>query len=45
MIVGATKTQHVDDNVAAADLEVDPSIFARIDAILAPVTPHEPYLS
>jgi len=45
VIVGATKTQHVDDNVAAADLEVDPSIFARIDAILAPVTPHEPYLS
>ncbi len=43
VIVGATRAQHVDDNVAAADLDVDPSIFARMDAILAPVAPHEPY--
>jgi len=39
VIVGATKPEHVDDNVAAADLDVDPSIFARMDAILAPVAP------
>jgi voltage-dependent potassium channel beta subunit len=43
VIVGATKPQQVDDNVAAADLHVDPEIFARMDAILEPVAPHEPY--
>lgn len=44
-IVGATKVEHVDDNLAAADLDVDPAIFAAMDAILLPVAPHEPYLS
>jgi aryl-alcohol dehydrogenase-like predicted oxidoreductase len=45
VIAGATRPQHVDENVAAADLEVDPTIFARMDAILAPVAPNEPYLA
>jgi voltage-dependent potassium channel beta subunit len=36
-IVGATKIEHVDDNVAAADLDLDPSIFAEMDRILVPV--------
>jgi len=45
VIVGATKPEHVDANVAAADLDVDPTIFARMDAILAPVAPFEPYVS
>jgi aryl-alcohol dehydrogenase-like predicted oxidoreductase len=45
VIVGATKPEHVDANVAAADLDVDPAIFARMDAILAPVAPSEPYTS
>jgi len=45
VIVGATKTEHVDDNVAAADLEIEPSIFTRMDAILEPVAAHEPYLA
>ena len=45
VIVGATKPEHVDVNVAAADLDVDPSIFARMDRILEPVAPSEPYLS
>ncbi len=45
VIVGATKPEHVDDNVAAADLDVDPSIFARMDEILTPVAPYEPYVS
>jgi aryl-alcohol dehydrogenase-like predicted oxidoreductase len=45
VIVGATKTEHVDANVAAADLDVDPSIFARMDATLAPIVPFEPYIS
>lgn len=45
VIVGATKAEHVDDNAAAADLDIDPSVFARMDAILAPVAPHEPYLA
>jgi len=44
-IVGATKVQHVDDNLVAADLDVDPQIFSEMDRILAPVAAHEPYLS
>ena len=45
VIVGATKPEHVDANVAAADLDVDPAVFARMDAILTPVAPFEPYVS
>jgi len=37
VIVGATKTSHVDDNVAAADLDLDDEIFDRVDEILEPV--------
>jgi len=44
-IVGATKIEHVDDNVAAADSHVDPPIFDEMNAILEPVLPHEPYLA
>ena len=43
VIVGATRPEQVDDNVAAADLDIDPAIFARMDDILAPVAPFEPY--
>jgi voltage-dependent potassium channel beta subunit len=45
VIVGATKVSQVDDNAAAGDLEIDPSIFAEMDAILGPVAPYEPYTS
>jgi voltage-dependent potassium channel beta subunit len=45
VIVGATRPEQVDDNVAAADLDVDPAIFAQLDEILAPVAPSEPYTS
>jgi voltage-dependent potassium channel beta subunit len=45
VIVGATRPEQVDDNAVAADLDVDPAIFAELEAILAPVTPHEPYTS
>jgi len=45
VIVGATRPEQVDDNVAAADLDVDPEIFREIDEILAPVAPFEPYTS
>jgi len=45
VIVGATKPEHVDDNAAAADLDIDPVLFARMDAILVPVSPHEPYVA
>lgn len=45
VIAGATRPEQVDDNVAAADLDVDPAIFARMDDILAPVAPFEPYLA
>jgi aryl-alcohol dehydrogenase-like predicted oxidoreductase len=44
-IVGATKPEQVDDNAAAAELDVDPTVFARMDAILEPVAPYEPYAS
>ena len=44
-IVGATKPKHVEENVAAADLEIDPSVFAEMNAILSPVAPDEPYIS
>ncbi len=36
-IAGATKVSHVDDNVAAGDLNVDPKIFDEMNAILAAV--------
>ncbi len=45
VIVGATRTEHVDDNVAAADLVVDPSVFERMNDVLEPVAPTEPYLA
>ncbi len=38
VIVGASKPHHVDDNVAAADLDVDDDALARFDALLAPVS-------
>jgi aryl-alcohol dehydrogenase-like predicted oxidoreductase len=44
-IVGATKIEHVDDNVKAGDLRPDPKLFERMNAILQPVLPHEPYLA
>jgi voltage-dependent potassium channel beta subunit len=45
VIVGASRPDHVDENAAAADLDIDPAIFARMDAILVPVAPEEPYVS
>jgi len=37
VIVGATKTEHVDDNVGAADLDLAPDVLAAVEAALAPV--------
>ena len=45
VIVGATKIEHVRDNAAAGDLDVDASVFTAMDRILEPVAPHEPYLA
>ncbi|MDQ2663512.1 MAG: aldo/keto reductase family protein [Candidatus Eremiobacteraeota bacterium] len=45
VIVGATKPAHVVDNVAAADLELDASVFAEVDRVLGPVAAHEPHLA
>ena len=45
VIVGATRPEQVDDNVAAAELDVDPHLFHQMDDILAPVAPFEPYTS
>jgi 1-deoxyxylulose-5-phosphate synthase len=44
-IVGATNVDHVTENVAAADLDISPEIFARMNRILDPVRPNEPYLA
>jgi voltage-dependent potassium channel beta subunit len=37
VIVGATKTSHVDDNVRAADLGIDARLLDEMDRILEPV--------
>ena len=37
VIVGATKSSHVDDNVAAADLDLDDDVIDAYDEILEPV--------
>ena len=37
VIVGATKPSHVDDNVAAADVEIDDDVIDAFDEILEPV--------
>ena len=39
VIAGATRPEQVDDNVAAADLTIDPEIFGEMNAILEPVAP------
>jgi len=39
VIVGATRAEQVDENVAAADLVIDPAIFQQMDQILVPVSP------
>ena len=44
VIVGATTVKHVEENLRAAELRVDPSIFDEMDAILQPVLVEEPYL-
>ena len=45
VITGATKPEQVDDNVAAADLDVDPRVLAELDRVLEPVAPFEAYTS
>ena len=42
VIFGATKLSQVDDNVAAASIDIDRSVFTRMDAILEPVIPKPP---
>jgi aryl-alcohol dehydrogenase-like predicted oxidoreductase len=42
VIAGATKPEQVDSNVAAASLDIDTTLFDRMEAILAPVTPKPP---
>jgi voltage-dependent potassium channel beta subunit len=44
-IVGATNLRHISDNVAAGDIELSADLIGRINTILAPVLPHEPYLA
>jgi aryl-alcohol dehydrogenase-like predicted oxidoreductase len=45
VIVGATRPERINDNAVAADLDIASEVFARMDALLAPVVPHEPYVS
>ena len=45
VIVGATRPEQVDDNVKAADMDIDPELFHQMNHILAPVAPFEPYTS
>jgi len=44
-IVGATKLSHVDENAAAADLDIDPALFDQVNRILEPVLPNDPILA
>jgi aryl-alcohol dehydrogenase-like predicted oxidoreductase len=37
VIVGATSTRHVDENVAAAGLEIEPGLFEEMNRVLEPV--------
>ena len=37
VIVGATSTRHVDENVAAAGLSIDPAVFEEMNRLLEPV--------
>lgn len=41
VIVGATSVEQVDENVKAADLDIEPAIFAEMDDILDPVAHFE----
>jgi aryl-alcohol dehydrogenase-like predicted oxidoreductase len=45
VIVGATKPEHVEENVRAADIAIDPALLEQIDAILLPVAPEVPYVA
>ena len=36
-IVGASRPEQLDENAAASDLQVDPALFAKAEAIVAPV--------
>jgi voltage-dependent potassium channel beta subunit len=42
VIVGATKVDQLNENVAAADLDVDRAVFAKMDEVLLPVLPKPP---
>ena len=44
-IVGATKLSHVDENAAAADFDIDPSLFDDVNRILEPVLPNDPIMA
>ncbi len=45
VIVGATSVKHVEENLRAAELRIDPAILAEADRILEPVVVEEPYLA
>jgi voltage-dependent potassium channel beta subunit len=44
-IVGATKVEHVIDNVAAADVDLSAALIRAVDDTLGPVAAFEPYVS
>ncbi|MDQ6826197.1 MAG: aldo/keto reductase family protein [Candidatus Eremiobacteraeota bacterium] len=45
VIVGATKVEHVEENVGASDIDLSPQILREIDRVLLPVAPYEPFTS
>lgn len=40
VIVGATSTRHVDENVVAAGLELEAGMYEAVERLLAPVAAH-----
>jgi aryl-alcohol dehydrogenase-like predicted oxidoreductase len=43
VITGATTTHHVEENAATADIDVDASVFSKMDDLLAPWAITEPH--
>ena len=45
VIVGATTVKHIEENLRAAELQIDPAIYTELERILAPVSVEEPYVA
>jgi len=45
VIVGATSVKHVEENLRAAELDLDPALVSQVEQVLDPVLVDEPYVS